>query len=314
MQLLRLRPLPAALAVMSALILTACGNSGGSKPATQIAAKVGSEEISIHQINQVLARNNTANLSEREQRQISRDILERLIDQQLAVDQAVDKKLHRSPEIVAQIESTRREILARAYLKQITDAVAKPTEEEARKYYAENPALFAERKAFVLQEINTTAEPEVTKLFNDHASAGKSIEDLAKLLRERKIQFNSGSSTRMAEQIPLDLLPRMQAMKVGQSMVITTARTLSLVRVTDVKAAPVDQATALPRIEQYLTNQRTTEAVSAHFKDLRARTTIEYKGEFEKSAAEAASAAPAPVKLPADAARNAIDQGAAKLK
>lgn len=304
-----------ALAASATLLLSACGNSDGSRPATQVVAKVGSEEISIHQINQVLSRSNTTGLSEQDSRQLSRDILERLIDQQLAVDQAIDKKLHRAPEVVAQIESARREILARAYLKQITDAVPRPTQEEARKYYRDNPALFAERKAYVLQEINTTFQPETEQLFRDHASAGKSLDELARTLRARNIPFNTGSSTRLAEQIPLDLLPRMQAMKEGQTMVVTTARTLSLVRLASTQSMPVDEATALPRIEQFLTNKSTSDAVTARFKDLRATTTIEYRGDFEKPATPALSSPPpaAPAES-ADAARKAIDKGAAGLK
>lgn len=313
----RARLHPAASAICAALILSACGGSDGGKPATQVAAKVGSEEISVHQINQVLSRSNTAGLSEQDTRQLGRDVLERLIEQQLAVDQAVDKKLHRSPEVVAQIESARREILARAYIKQLTDAVPKATAEEARKYYRDNPALFAERKAFTLQEINTALQPETEELMRKHAGSSKSLEELAKLLRERGIQFNTGGSTRMAEQIPLDLLPRMQAMKDGQSMVVTTARTLSLVRLSGTRTVPVDEATALPRIEQFLNNQRINEAVTARFKDLRATTTIEYRGDFEKPAAAtpAAPALPAATaSAPAKAAPSAIEKGAAQLK
>lgn len=306
------------LALGTAFLLSACGGGGaeGGKPATQVAVKVGSEEISVHQINQVLSRNQNPGQSEQDTKQLTRDILERLIDQQLAVDQAIEQKLHRSPEVVAQIESSRREILARAYLKQITDAVAKPTEEEARKYYRDNPALFAERKAFVLQEINTANQPEIEQLFREHASAGKSLDDLARVLRERKIQFNTGGSTRMAEQIPLDLLSRMQAMKEGQTMVVTTARTLSFVRLASTRTVPVDEATALPRIAQFLTNQRINETVTSRLKDLRAATTIEYRGDFEKPAtATPAAAKPATPPAPAeDAARSTIEKGAAQLK
>ena len=51
------------------------------------------------------------------------------------------------------LENARREILARAYVEQITAGEPKPTIEEAKKYYAENPSLFAERRIYNIQEI-----------------------------------------------------------------------------------------------------------------------------------------------------------------
>ena len=51
------------LSVALALSLTACDDKSDKKVATQVAAKVGSEEISVHQINQIVSRNNTAGVS-----------------------------------------------------------------------------------------------------------------------------------------------------------------------------------------------------------------------------------------------------------
>src|SRR3990167_5274365 len=82
--------------------LSACGNKDDKKVATQVAAKVGSEEISVHQINQILSRANTGNATPQAVQKMGRDVLEKLIDQQLAVEQATENKLHRSPEVVAQ--------------------------------------------------------------------------------------------------------------------------------------------------------------------------------------------------------------------
>ena len=54
---------------------------------------MGSSEISVHQINQVLSRTNTSGANAEQVQAMSREVLEKLIDQQLAVDQATEKKL-----------------------------------------------------------------------------------------------------------------------------------------------------------------------------------------------------------------------------
>ena len=87
--------------------------------APQVAAKVGTEEISVSQVNQLLRRTSTAGTSPQTAQAMGREVLEKLIDQQLAVEQAKETKLDRSPDVVSQIEAARREILARAYLQQI---------------------------------------------------------------------------------------------------------------------------------------------------------------------------------------------------
>ena len=114
------------LAAALTMSLASCGNKDDKKVATQVAAKVGSEEISVHQINQILSRTNTAGSSPQAAQTMSRDVLEKLIDQQLAVEQAIENKLHRSPDVVSQIEAARRDILARAYLQQFAGALPKP--------------------------------------------------------------------------------------------------------------------------------------------------------------------------------------------
>lgn len=304
------------LAAAMALGLTACGNKDDKKVATQVAAKVGSEEISVHQINQVLSRAGAAANGAQGAQAMGREVLEKLIDQQLAVDQATENKLHRSPEVVAQIEAARRDILARAYIQQITSSTTKPTAEETKKYFAENPALFSERRVYNVQEIVVPNTAGVADLLRPLATAGRPIEEAATLLKGKNIQFGGGSATRAAEQIPLEILPRIHALKDGQSTVIEAPQTVTLLRVVSSQSAPVPQDAALPRIEQFLLNQRAGEAVAANLKQLRAATKITYMGEFANTAAAAPAAAPAAATATPDAApaKSTIEKGVAGLK
>jgi hypothetical protein len=96
-------PLAAAAALAATLALIGCG--GQDKAATQTAAKVNKEEITVHQINFVLQQQR--NLRPEQAEAASKQILERLIDQELAVQKADDQKLDRDPRVVQQVEAAR---------------------------------------------------------------------------------------------------------------------------------------------------------------------------------------------------------------
>lgn len=308
----------AILVALLAFSLSACGNKDDKKAATQVAAKVGSEEISVHQINQVLSRANTAGTSPQAAKAMSREILEKLIDQQLAVDQAMEEKLHRSPEVVAQIEAARRDILARAYMRKIAAALPKPSTEDAKKYYVEHPPLFSARRIFNVQEIVVPTAPGLADQLRALVAAGKPITEVATWLKSKDIKFDGGSATRAAEQIPLERLAQVHALKDGQSVVLDGPQTITVLRVASSLTSPITDTVALPRIEQFLTNQRASAAVTAKIKELRAATKVTYMGEFAKTGATAAVTSPiapesAATFSPTDNA-SAIEKGVAGLK
>lgn len=300
------------LATALILGLSACGKKDDKKVASQVAAKVDSEEISVQQINQILSQANPSGTTPEAAQAINREVLEKLIDQQLAVDRAIENKLHRSPEVISQIEAARREILARAYMQQVAGDLPKPTPEEVQQYYVENPQLFSERRIFNVQEIVVPVAANVAEQLRGFASAGKPIEAAAAWLKVKGIKFGSSSATRAAEQIPMELLAQIHAVKDGHSVVITAQQTITLLRVVSSQRSPVDEATALPRIEKFLSNQRAGEAVAANFKQLRANTKITYGEAF----AQAESAAPTTAQASAadDQSKGSIKKGVAWLK
>ena len=300
--------------------LSACGNQDDKNENTKVAAKVGAEEILVRQINQVTNRVGTTNTSPQLTQAMNREVLEKLIDQQLAVEQANEKKLNRSFKVVSEIDAARNEILARAYMQLIASAVPKPTAEELKKYYAEHPQLFSERRIFNVQELVVPTVAGVADHLRQLISTGKSIEQAAVWLQGKDIRFDGGNATRTSEQIPLELLTQIHALKDGQSVVIDAPQTITLLRLTSSQLSPVTEVTALPRIEQFLVNQRADEAVAANLKQLRANTKINYMGDYAKPEAEPAASITispsSPVAQPAAAAKTnmALAKGVVELK
>ena len=288
--------------VCLALLVSACG-SGDKKAATQVAAKVNKEEISVHQINGALAR--VGNLPPEQAKLAGREVLEKLIDQELLVEKAVEKKLDREPRVMQAVEASRRQILAQAYMEQLVSSVSKPAADEVKAYFDKHPELFTGRRIFRFQEINAAAGRDQLPELQKSLAPAKSLNDVVAVLRAKNIQFAGNVSTKAAEQLPMELLPRFNQMKDGQIAVIPGENNLLLVQLLESKAVPIDLPTATPVIEQYLANQRRGEVATKEVKQLRADAKIAYLGDFAKDkdalAAEAKAEADAKAKAKADA-------------
>jgi EpsD family peptidyl-prolyl cis-trans isomerase len=307
-----------------ALFVTGCGKK--DKAATQVVASVDGEEITVQQINGVLSK--ARGITPENLPKAKVDILGGLVEQQLAINLATSKKLDRSPEVVAAIENARREILARAALEQIASAQTKPTDEDAKKYYAENPALFSERRVFNLQEIALGKNVADIELVRTQVASAKSMEELASWLKSRKMEFSANAGARPAEQVPLEVLPKLHSLKDGQIGLIEGKDGYLIMRVVASRVQPVSEAQAVPTIKVFLGNKAGAEAVKLAKDEMKAKAKIEYFGEFAggetafkakaeadaKAAADAAEQAKAKAILDAEAAAKAkADEQAAAL-
>ncbi|MBL8376616.1 MAG: EpsD family peptidyl-prolyl cis-trans isomerase [Burkholderiales bacterium] len=290
------RLLRLAAVTLAALVLASCGKDE-QKAATQVAAKVGSEEISVHQINFVMTRAG-ANPTPENASAVRKAALDRLIDQQLLVEAAKDKKVDRSPDVLMAMEMARREVLARAYLEQMGAALPKPTDEEIKKFYGANPWLFSERRVFAIQELIVPAAAGVAVSLRELIDGGKSITEIAKWLDGKGIKYQAGAANRTAEQIPLEFLPRIHALKDGQGLVIEAGQGVTALRVVASQSQPVPEAQALPRVQQFLMNQRISEASAQEMKRLKEKAKISYQGDFATAAAAPAAAPASPMATP----------------
>lgn len=282
---LRDLPLPTAAStralatcVLGAMLLAGCGDKKDT-PSTQAAAKVNKEELTVHQINAVLARQRPVAPAQADE--AARRVLEGLIDQELAVQKAAEMRLDRDPRVVQAIEAMRREIIARAYMEKIGEGAGRPSPAEVKTYYEGNPALFRERRIYRLQEYSVQAPPEqVTALVERAQSAKAAAPDLAHVLRAADLKFSGGPVVRAAEQVPLDRLPQLAALKDGQAMVVPAPGGASVVQVVASRLQPIDEARATPAIEQFLLNDRRRKLVTQDLKSLRSAAKIEYLGSF----------------------------------
>ena len=272
----------AALALTVGVALLAGCNKGKDKPATQTAAKVNKEEITVHQINYLLS--TQRGLAPAQAASASRAVLERLIDQELALQKAADQKLDRDPRVVQQIEAARREIISRAYLEKLSEGAPKPTPAEVEAYYHAHPALFAERRVYSLQEVNIEASPEQVETLKKTLVGSKTFADFVNYLKANNIKFAGGEAVRAAEQLPLAAVDQFGKMKDGQAIFNTRPGGAQVINLAASRSEPVSLDRARPAIEQFLLNERKRKLIADDLQALRSSAKIEYVGDFAADA------------------------------
>ena len=276
------------------LLLAGCSDKkkDKDKPASQTAAKVNKEEITVHQINFVLQQQR--GLPPEQAASASKQILERLVDQELALQKAQDQKIDREPRVVQQLEAARREIIARAYVEKIGSGAPKPSPAEVKAYYEGHPALFKERRVYNLQELSIQAKPDEVAGLQAKLIAAKDIPEFVAYLKTSNIKFAANQIVRAAEQLPLASVDKFASMKDGQTIFNTVPGGVQVVAVLGSRLQPVDEARAIPAVEQFLLNERKRKVVEDDLKALRAAAKVEYVGEYAKGGANEVKPAPAP--------------------
>ena len=276
--------------VSAASLLAACGDKK-EKGASQTAAKVNKSEITVHQINFVLQQQR--NIRPEQADAAGKQILERLIDQELALQKADDLKLDRDPRVVQQLEAAKREIIARAYLEKVGEAAPKPTPDEIKKYYDEKPALFKERRIYSIQEIGIEAKPEQVDGLRAKLAASKNINEFVEFLKANDFKFAGNQAVRAAEQLPLQSLDAFAKLQDGQAVLNVGPAGVQVVVLANSRSQPVTEEQARPAIEQFLLNERKRKLIEEDVKKMRTDAKVEYVGKFGEGTPPAAAATPA---------------------
>lgn len=266
-----------------ALGLGGCGTGKAEKAATQVVAKVNGDEITVHQVNALLTR--AQGVTAENAAKVRQEVLDKLIEQQLLVRQAEELRLDRSPAVVQSLEAARREILARAYLEQKVAALPPPGAAEVSKYLGEHPELFSARRIYTLQEVLVPASAGLGEEVKRLLAQGRGFQDMTALLRSRQVNFVANQVTRAPEQLPLESLPRFAALKDGETMVLEGPQGLAIEHLVSSQSAPIDDATARARIEQFLIGRRNGEFVAGEVRSLKEKARVERLGEFALAAA-----------------------------
>jgi EpsD family peptidyl-prolyl cis-trans isomerase len=286
-----MRTLGLSLAMVA--LAAGCGDKDEAKTAersaTQVAAKVNNSELTVHQVNYALQR--VPNLDKDKAKAASLQVVRNLVDQEVIAQKALADKLDRDPNVVQALDAARRQILADAYLRQKLGVPLEPSEAEVLDYFEKHPDLFAKRKIYRLQEIAIKAPQGKRDVIRAKLDAAKDLNEFAAWLKAEDYEVKAAQSVKAAEQLPLEMLPKIAQMPEGQAMVANAPDGMLVVVVAGSQAQPVTLDQAKPAIARVLQTEARQKAAKSELDSLKAAAKIQYVGEFADAGKEVAALA-----------------------
>ncbi|MEW9898433.1 EpsD family peptidyl-prolyl cis-trans isomerase [Chitinivorax sp. PXF-14] len=300
-----------ALPVLGGLV--ACGKKEGAADASQVVAKVGGSEVTVHQLNFALG--GLQGVPQERIAEAKRQVLKGLVEQQLLANQAIESKLDRDPNVLMALETAKRQVLAKAYLERQVGQVPPVAEDKVKAYYNEHPELFAQRKIYRLNELSVADGAKWLDDVRKKSEAGEPIDGIKSYLEQAGAKVAAGAENKPAEQLPLAILPKLAALADKRSIVLPGAKGFTVIEVDGTRAEPVEFDKAKTLISTYLTNQVKMEKVKTAMDQAKSKVQVSYQGEFADVGNTATpvkvEAAPAPA---AGSHEQAINQGVGALK
>lgn len=258
----------ALVSAMLLMALAACSEKKASSGSSQVVANVDGQEITIHQVNNELAKTGGT--------QVTKQLLDGLVARQLLVNAAKKDKLDIDPAVLADMERARNLVLAQSYVASKVKAPARPLEQDIEDLYRKNPDWFAQRRQYEFSQLiiaRTNLTPEINRLMEE---PGKRLEDIVSWLDGHHIQYGRQQVVKTSADLPPQMNASLKNMERGALFVVIEGPTAILTSLQDIKSAPVSLAVATPQIQQYLMTQRQSQASEQLVERLKKEAKIEY--------------------------------------
>lgn len=273
-------------AVLGCVVLAGCDK----KPEGQVIATVNGEEITQRElVAEVNAAGGGANVSEQQMKAAQPMLVQGMVDRKLLVQEAKRSNLDKNPQFLALRQRTEDVLLAQMLAQSWSTRNQKPTPAAIQAFIGENPLMFGERKAVLVDAIVTPSSSITAKQLLPF----KSNDAIAAWLRENKKPFQR--SNRPVDTLTLpkpfaqQLLARAES---GQPVALNDGNALTIMAARQVRPAPVPVNEQRQLAERAIQQQAQGKLAQDEIKRLRESADISYLPGYAPKA-QAGAAAPA---------------------
>ena len=273
-------------AVAACLLLTAC-KGGGEAPTGQVAATVGGQEITTAQLNLELG--GAAGGTPAEQKARRQAALQNIVDRTILAQAARDQKLDDTPTYAMLRDRAEQGVLI-DLLARGGGAAPKVGDEEVAAFIDANPDRFAERKLYLVNQINVPSnDPALVRALVPVTS----LDQARQLLRGRNLPF--GETVGVVD--TLDIAPeaarQLTQLKPGTVFLTPDPAVVHVNQLREVQPQPITGDTAIRAARSILEAQRGQGLGGKRIESILAaeRPKVRYNDEFRPRPAPGAAPA-----------------------
>ena len=272
---------------MSARLLVACAGmlvlqGCNSEPTGQVVAVVNGEEITQQELNAELGELNQAPTGDKQV--IRRQILQQIIDRRLLAQVAKEEGLDRDPIYIIRERRLNEQLLVQMYGAKTADTVRVPDSATVQKYIRENPGMFSQRTAYLVDQVSfdLPSDPKVLK----QLEADKTLADVEETLKSLKIEYNKGKNSIDSGNVPQAVLNQIVALPAGEPFIIPAQGKVVVSVITGRQPVAVNERDAVPMAAQSIRGQSLGKLMQTRLDEAKAKAKIDYQPTFAPVAAE----------------------------
>lgn len=260
------------LAPLLALLLLACG---GRAPDGQVVATVNGEEITRAQLNAALPKGEAA-VGGKDSGAVRNTVLDKLIAQQLVVQEAKRQNIDRSQDYLLAMRNAEDQILSDLLSRKILDGLHTPFARNVDQFVRDNPSRFADRAILLVDQVRYPSD----RLAPEKLSDARSLDEAAGRLSTAGVRFDRGRATIDTASITPQLYHTLLALRPGEPFIVNEGGMTLVSTIASRQPAPIASDMAQKLALQVIRQQEARAALTRQLEALRRNATIEYQPGF----------------------------------
>lgn len=280
---------PTAIMLAALAAVSACDkgkNAAGTGSATsstktaadsQVVARVGGEEITVHQLNAELATIPSAAV--KDPKELQKEVLRAIVFRTAMRQLAVKEKLDRDPQISLLLRAAQDKLLADAYLKQQTGSTPPPTISDVDKFVVDHPMQFDDRRIYQLTRLTIPAD-QYSDLMVPMFDEKESFADLEAYLNEKSIQYTMTDVRVASSDFPSEVQTQLAHFKAGDNVVVRGGSAAVILKIKSWVAAPLPREQSREIAQNMLYQQSIQKRARSIQEALPTSTKIDFVGPF----------------------------------